>query len=160
MNKAFLLTGSNVGNRKVQLDKAIALLNEQCGTIKNSSAVYETAPWGKTDQPSFLNQALELETPLNARQLIRRILKIEKQLGRERKEKYGPRVIDIDILLFNNEIHANSFLTVPHPEMQNRRFALAPLAEINPSIVHPILKKSVSQLLAECKDELPVWIYQ
>lgn len=160
MNKAFLLTGSNVGNRKVQLDKAIALLNEQCGTIIKSSAVYETAPWGKTDQPSFLNQALELETPLNARQLIRRILKIEKQLGRERKEKYGPRVIDIDILLFNNEIHANSFLIVPHPEMQNRRFALAPLAEINPSIVHPILKKSASQLLAECRDELPVWIYQ
>src|SRR5688572_884007 len=113
MNKAFLLTGSNVGDRKAQLEKAIVLLNEQCGSITQSSDIYETAAWGKTDQPSFLNQALELETTLNAKQLIRRILKIEKQLGRERNEKYGPRVIDIDILLFNNEIHNNSFLTVP-----------------------------------------------
>ena len=89
----------------------------------------------------FLNQAVEISTSLNARQLMRKILKIEKEMGRVRKEKLGPRIIDIDILLFENEIHDLLFLKIPHPEMQNRRFVLTPLAEIDPELQHPVLKK-------------------
>jgi 2-amino-4-hydroxy-6-hydroxymethyldihydropteridine diphosphokinase len=156
MNKAYLLTGSNLGEREQNLASAGLLLREHCGTIMNASSLYETAAWGKTDQPSFLNQALELETSLNARQLIRRILKIEKIMGRVRTEKYGPRLIDIDILLFNNEKHNNQFLKLPHPELPNRRFALLPMAEIAPDVVHPVLKKTIAELLKECPDFLLV----
>jgi 2-amino-4-hydroxy-6-hydroxymethyldihydropteridine diphosphokinase len=156
MNKAFLLTGSNWGDREQHLTTARELINDQCGTIVAESSLYETAAWGKTDQPSFLNQALEVDTTLHARQLIRRILKVEKMMGRVRKEKYGPRLIDIDILLFNNEKHNYPFLKLPHPEMQNRRFALIPLAEMAPEMMHPVLNKTIAQLLRECPDELDV----
>jgi 2-amino-4-hydroxy-6-hydroxymethyldihydropteridine diphosphokinase len=159
MNKAYLLTGSNLGDREQYLATARSFINGQCGTIVIASSLYETAAWGKTDQPSFLNQALELETSLNARQLIRRVLKIEKLMGRIRDEKYGPRLIDIDILLFNNEKHNYQFLKIPHPEMQKRMFALLPLAEIAPGIFHPVLNKTIHELLKECTDELPVKKY-
>jgi len=159
MNKAYLLTGGNLGDREQNLAKARELIAEQCGAVVSASSLYETAAWGKTDQPSFLNQALEINTSLNARQLIRRILKLEKSMGRTRDEKYGPRLIDIDILLFNGEKHNNQFLKVPHPEMQNRRFALLPLTEIAAGIVHPVLKKTISQLLDQCTDQLPVKKY-
>jgi 2-amino-4-hydroxy-6-hydroxymethyldihydropteridine diphosphokinase len=156
MNKAYLLTGGNIGNREKQLATARELIRQQCGRISNTSSLYETAAWGKTDQAAFLNQTLELETALNARQLMRHLLKIEKQMGRLRKEKYGPRIIDIDILLFNMEKYNYSFLKLPHPEMQNRRFALLPLAEIAPDAIHPVFNKTIGQLLKECTDELPV----
>ena len=156
MNKAYLLTGGNLGDREKNLAFAKEFIQQQCGTIVAASSLYETAAWGNTDQPAFLNQALELDTAFNARQLIRRILKIEKLMGRVRKEKYGPRIIDIDILLFNNEKHNYQFLRLPHPEMQNRRFALLPLAEIAPDIVHPVLNKTITKLLNECEDELDV----
>src|SRR5258708_37086154 len=119
MNKAFLLIGGNLGKRKENFEMAKKLISQYCGSIIKSSLLYETAAWGKTDKPSFLNQALEIETKLNAKQLMRRILKVEKMMGRERKEKYGPRIIDIDILLFNQEQHDYPFLRIPHPEMQN-----------------------------------------
>ncbi|HEV8285797.1 MAG TPA: 2-amino-4-hydroxy-6-hydroxymethyldihydropteridine diphosphokinase [Chitinophagaceae bacterium] len=159
MNKAYLLIGGNMGERKKNLDEAKNLITQYCGTITQSSSFYETAAWGKTDQPSFLNQALEIETELNAKQLMRQILELEKMMGRERTEKYGPRVIDIDILLFNQERYDYAFLKIPHPEMQNRRFALVPLAEIAPDIQHPFLKKSISELLLECPDQLEVKKY-
>lgn len=159
MNKAYLLTGGNLGNREDNLAQAKQLIIEQCGTIVAASSLYETAAWGKADQPAFLNQALAVNTLLNAKQLIRRLLKIEKQLGRIREEKYGPRIIDIDILLFNNEKHNYHFLKIPHPEMQNRRFALLPLSRIAPEILHPVLNKTILQLLADCPDELSVRKY-
>ncbi|HEV7780760.1 MAG TPA: 2-amino-4-hydroxy-6-hydroxymethyldihydropteridine diphosphokinase [Chitinophagaceae bacterium] len=159
MNRAYLLTGGNLGDREQQLATARELISAKCGTITTASSLYETAAWGNTDQPSFLNQALELATSLTAPQLIRKMLKIEKQMGRIRKEKYGPRIIDIDMLLFNDEKHNYSFLRLPHPEMQHRRFALLPLAEIAPGVIHPVLKKTIRELLDECKDELPVKKY-
>jgi len=156
MSIAHLLIGGNLEDREENLLKAIALINEQCGPLIRASSVYETEAWGKTDQPSFLNQALEISTSLNARQLMRKILKIEKEMGRIRQEKLGPRIIDIDILLFGNEIHDLRFLKIPHPEMQNRRFVLVPLAEINSSLLHPVLKKTIAELLEECPDNLQV----
>ncbi len=156
MNTAWLLTGSNMGERENYLEAARTLIAAQCGTVRKTSSLYETAAWGKTDQPSFLNQALELETPLNARQLIRRLLKIEKQLGRIREEKYGPRLIDIDILLYGQEVHQYDLLKLPHPELPNRRFALLPLAEIAGELHHPVLHQSINDLLATCPDTLDV----
>ncbi len=120
MNTAYLLTGGNLGERVHNLAMARELVEAQTGNIIAASSLYETAAWGNTDQPAFLNQAIMIETPLNARQLIRRILKIEKKMGRVREEKYGPRLIDIDILLFNNEKHNYQFLKLPHPVLQNR----------------------------------------
>ncbi len=156
MRTAYLLIGGNLGNRKENLAKAVSLINEQCGSLTRSSSIYETEAWGNTDQPSFLNQALEISTSLNARQLMRRVLRIEEEMGRIRKEKLGPRIIDIDILLFENEIHDLRFLKIPHPEMQNRRFVLVPLAEINSNLQHPVLKKTIAELLEECPDNLEV----
>lgn len=153
MNKAYLLIGGNLGDREGNLSRARDLLETQTGRISAVSGLYATAAWGKTNQPDFLNQALEIQTTLNARQLIRRILKIEKQMGRIRAEKYGPRLIDIDILLFNEEIHDLRFLKVPHPELPNRRFALVPLAEIAPEAIHPISGKKVKELLEACTDQ-------
>jgi 2-amino-4-hydroxy-6-hydroxymethyldihydropteridine diphosphokinase len=157
MGTAHLLIGGNLGDRKVNLLTAISLINELCGPLTRSSSIYETEAWGKTDQPSFLNQALEISTSLNARQLMRKILKIEKEMGRIRKEKLGPRIIDIDILLYENEIHDLRFLKIPHPEMHNRRFVLVPLAEIDPTLQHPVLKKTIAELLEECPDNLQVF---
>jgi 2-amino-4-hydroxy-6-hydroxymethyldihydropteridine diphosphokinase len=160
MNVTFLLIGGNLGNREENLQTATSLIKQYCGKITKSSSVYETAAWGKTDQPAFLNQALEIETKLTAEGLMREIFAIEKIMRRERKEKYGPRIIDIDILLFNDEQHDSSFLKIPHPEMQNRLFALIPLAEIAPNVYHPVFKKSIAQLLKETPDKLEVKKYK
>lgn len=156
MSKVYLLTGGNLGTRKENLSIATGLITEHCGNVTNSSSIYETAAWGLADQPSFLNQVLEISTSLNARQLIRKILMIEKLMGRIRKEKMGPRIIDIDILFFEDEVYDLRFLKIPHPEIQNRRFALTPMAEINSEFQHPVLKKSIAQLLEECPDNLEV----
>jgi len=159
MNKPYLLIGGNLGNREFNLARASDYINQLCGRVTQFSSLYETAAWGKTDQPSFLNQALEIETKLDAEELMRQALEIESLMGRERNEKYGSRIIDIDILLFNDEQYNLPFLKIPHPEMQNRRFALTPLAEIAGGVQHPILKKSIDQLLEKCPDQLQVKKY-
>ena len=160
MNSAYLLLGANLGDRRAALEKAAVLIREQCGPIIQSSSFYETAAWGLEDQPPFLNQALEIATALNARQLMRRILRIEKTMGRTRDEKYGPRLIDIDILFYNDEVHEYPLLRLPHPELHNRRFALVPMQEIAPLLVHPKLGRNITRLLEECSDPLPVTKYE
>jgi 2-amino-4-hydroxy-6-hydroxymethyldihydropteridine diphosphokinase len=160
MNKVFLLIGGNIGDRLQNLHQAIDGLSAVCGPIIQQSAVYETAAWGITDQAAFLNQALLLTTSLPPQELITTILSVEEEMGRRRMEKFGPRVIDIDILFFNDEIINEPNLIVPHPQLQNRRFALAPMHEIAPALVHPVLHKTIEQLLKECPDELEVRKYE
>lgn len=147
----FLLLGSNLGNRLQNLSDA----RNKIGGIVASSSVYMTGAWGNTTQPDFLNQAIQIETQLNPDELLSRLLMIEIEMGRVRIEKWGPRVIDIDILFYNDVIVNTKSLTLPHPEIQNRRFALAPLAEIT-DLTHPIFEKTIRQLLDECKDTLEV----
>jgi 2-amino-4-hydroxy-6-hydroxymethyldihydropteridine diphosphokinase len=156
MNKVYLLTGGNVGNRQQYLQESARLIEAAAGKITHRSAIYETAAWGKTDQAAFLNQALELVTPLAPGVLMQRLLEIEQTAGRKRLEKYGPRTIDIDILFFNADIISTPLLTVPHPQIAARRFVLEPMNELAPAYVHPVLKKTMAQLLAECPDPLPV----
>ncbi|MGC4038766.1 MAG: 2-amino-4-hydroxy-6-hydroxymethyldihydropteridine diphosphokinase [Chitinophagaceae bacterium] len=159
MNTAYLLTGSNLGDSIANLRQAANLLNKRCGDIFIQSSLYETGAWGKTDQPAFLNQSVGLKTLMDARQLLQEVLAIEQKMGRIREERFGPRLIDIDILLFNEAVFNLPFLKIPHPELQNRRFALTPLAEIAADKIHPVFYKTISELLAECKDELPVKKY-
>lgn len=156
MNKAYLLTGSNEGDRHSHLKKVAEHLENAVGTIIQRSSIYETAPWGKPDQPNFLNQALLLSTSLDAVSMMGLILQIELIMGRKRMEKYGSRIVDIDILLFNHEVRDDPDLKIPHPELSNRRFALVPLDEISPSLKHPLLHKTIHVLLQECPDKLDV----
>jgi 2-amino-4-hydroxy-6-hydroxymethyldihydropteridine diphosphokinase len=156
MNTAYLLIGGNLGDRELHLEQARDLIAVFAGTIKKASAIYETAAWGNTQQPAFLNQALLLQTNQTAQQLLATALKIEKSLGRERLEKMGPRTIDIDILLFNNDIIDEPGLQVPHPAMPDRRFVLVPLAEIAGRIMHPVRVFTINDLLAQCTDPLNV----
>ncbi|WP_276481148.1 2-amino-4-hydroxy-6-hydroxymethyldihydropteridine diphosphokinase [Paraflavitalea pollutisoli] len=159
MNKAYLLIGGNVGNRPLNLQQAVKAIDERCGRVIRQSSVYETAAWGKTDQQAFLNQALAIETALPAENLLQAVLDVETSLGRIREERYGPRVIDIDIIFFNDAVIDLPQLTVPHPEVQNRRFALVPLAEIAPGFLHPLLHQTICELLTDCPDELPVKLF-
>ena len=155
-NRIFLLLGTNLGDRKMNLELAIVEIKKTVGAIKVASSVYQTAAWGKLDQPEFYNQVIEAETNLNAIELLETILDIEVKLGRQRKEKWGARLIDIDILLIGNEIIQTERLIVPHPQLANRKFTLIPLAEVASEVVHPVLQKNISELLAVCEDSLTV----
>ncbi len=148
--------GGNVGDRLFYLHQAALSLDESCGKTSERSPVYETAAWGNTEQPAFLNQAIGLHTPYSPRELMDALLQLEERLGRKRGEKYGPRTIDLDILLFNNDIYRSEGLIIPHAELHNRMFALKPLADIAGEASHPVLNQTISGLLAACKDDLPV----
>ncbi|MFZ9694402.1 MAG: 2-amino-4-hydroxy-6-hydroxymethyldihydropteridine diphosphokinase [Chitinophagaceae bacterium] len=153
MITAYLLTGSNLGQREEFLQKAVEQISIRAGKCIGISSLYETAPWGKTDQPSFLNQAIKLETTLSPLELLTALLEIEQELGITRQEKYGPRTIDIDILLYGNEVIDTPQLQVPHPQMAQRRFALLPLLELSPQLIHPAVGISMKVLLDQCPDE-------
>jgi len=156
MNTAYLLTGGNMGNRAFNLQQAEQYIQQNCGEIVCSSSIYETEAWGLTDQPSFYNQALELKTALSPEQLMRKLLEIELEMGRIRTQKMGPRIIDLDILLIDDLIIETDLLSVPHPALPERRFALMPLAEIAPLLIHPIEGKTIAALLDACTDPLNV----
>jgi 2-amino-4-hydroxy-6-hydroxymethyldihydropteridine diphosphokinase len=153
MYTAYLLTGSNMGERLEYLLKANSLIEQRCGKIVQSSAIYETAPWGFLEQSAFLNQVLAINTSLTAEILMVNLLKIEELLGRTRTIKLGPRIIDLDILMFDQLVIDSPSLQLPHPALHLRRFALTPFAEIAPNLLHPVLNKTIAELLIECADD-------
>lgn len=154
MNGIYLLLGSNIGNRLEYLREAESHLIENGIIVIDESSVYETEPWGKSEQDWFLNVMLQVETSLKSNDLMRTLLSIEKELGRIRKEKWGERCIDIDIIYYHGEHLDSEFLSLPHPGIKDRRFTLIPLVEMCPMAIHPTLSKSHIELLAECDDQL------
>ncbi len=153
----FLLLGTNVGDTKKNLTTARNAIELSIGPILKASSLYRSKAWGKTDQPDFLNQAIQVETGLQAHELLEQILREEQSMGRIRTEKWSERIIDIDILLYGNGIVSSSSLIIPHPQLPNRRFALEPLAEIAPHFIHPVLGLTIVELLKQCADPLHVW---
>jgi 2-amino-4-hydroxy-6-hydroxymethyldihydropteridine diphosphokinase len=152
MNSAVLSLGTNLGNRLMNLAEALKLLRKMPCNILKISSIYETAPWGNTDQPSFYNQVIQIETAATAEVLMENILHIEKSMGRTRDKKWEPRIIDIDILFFNEEIIDRMNLRIPHQHLHERRFILEPLNEILPLLLHPEFKLEMKQLLDKLDD--------
>jgi len=159
MVEVYLLLGSNLGNRQLFLKQAIAFIEAQVGNVVKYSGIYETKSWGKTDAPDYLNQVLLVKTLLEPITLLKELLKIELLLGRKREEKWGSRTMDIDILFYGNQIVNEHELTIPHPQLHNRRFTLEPLVELAPSLMHPALQKTLKQLKDELQDDLQVKKY-
>ena len=156
-NKVYLLLGSNMGARLQLLEEAIKNIGIQVGKVTAQSSIYETAAWGKTDQPGFLNVAIAVITALTPLEVLSKALAIEAELGRIREEKWGTRLIDIDLIFYNNDVvSVPGQLEIPHPEMQNRKFVLVPLAEIAPELLHPVFHTTISSLLSALDDELSV----
>ena len=156
MIRTYLLLGSNEGNREGYLETARREIVAQVGSCFITSSVYETAAWGKQDQSSFLNQVIGIETRLSAVDLLKTLLNIELKLGRTRAEKWGSRIIDIDILFYGEEIINTGDLIIPHPRIEERRFTLVPMVEIAADFIHPASRKSMTELLVDCKDDLEV----
>jgi 2-amino-4-hydroxy-6-hydroxymethyldihydropteridine diphosphokinase len=156
MEEAYLLLGSNLGDSRKYISDAIKSISEQVGELSGASSLYQTASWGNTDQPDFLNQVIKVKTKLLPQQLLKNILVIEENFGRKRIEKWGSRTIDIDLLFYGNQIIRDENLVVPHPYLHLRRFTLMPLVELDPELFHPVLKQTVTQLYNQLDDELPV----
>ncbi|MBN2275824.1 MAG: 2-amino-4-hydroxy-6-hydroxymethyldihydropteridine diphosphokinase [Bacteroidales bacterium] len=150
---AYILFGSNLGDRFAQISKATDLVVKRAGQPVAASSVYETEPWGFTHQIPFLNKAMSILTHERPGDLMKILLSVEKEMGRVRKDTgYNARNIDIDLLLYGMGIIYRKGLVIPHPRLCERRFALVPLAEIAPEVRHPVMNKSIRQLLEECAD--------
>lgn len=160
MSGIYLLLGSNIGRRLKNLERAKELIISNGITIRKESQVYETAAWGNEDQESFLNQVIEVETKKSPQRLLQITQMIENEMGRVRYEKWGKRLIDIDILYFNELVFQENDLSLPHPGIADRRFTLVPLVEIAPELLHPELSKTQTQLLDECPDSLEVRVFE
>lgn len=156
MGSVFLLMGSNLGDRLNHLLDARQYISRQAGKIVTVSSVYRTDAWGNQAQPDFYNQVVEIEPLAEPHPTLLTLLEIEKKMGRVRVEKYGSRIIDLDILIWKDAIVHQADLVIPHPQIQFRRFTLVPLAEIAPAFLHPVVKKTFLQLLEECTDNLTV----
>jgi 2-amino-4-hydroxy-6-hydroxymethyldihydropteridine diphosphokinase len=151
---AFIGLGTNLGNREENLKKAIDKIIVYAGEVISSSGIYLTEPWGFRSEDHFFNMVIGIKTSLKPVDLLKQLLKIEMEAGRVRgPEKYSSRIIDIDILLYENEIINKPYLKVPHPMIQERRFVLVPLCDIAAEMIHPVLKKTFAELLKECRDE-------
>ena len=155
-DRIYLLLGSNEGDPVVNLKTAREHIAKSVGRVAACSSLYRSAAWGMRDQPDFLNQVIEVTSAYSPEALLEKILHIERQMGRVRREKWGPRLIDIDLLFHGNKIVTTETLMLPHPGIPQRRFTLEPLAEIAPGFLHPVLKKTVADLLRECGDTLAV----
>ena len=152
MNIVFLQLGSNLGDRELLLQNAIIAIEERVGVVSEKSKIYESTPWRAEGQENYLNQILKVKTELQANNVLSTILDIEKNLGRLRMEKWGERLIDIDIIFYNDSIIETAELCVPHKHMHERMFVLIPLHNIAPEIVHPKYNKTVDELLQICTD--------
>ena len=157
MNTAFLSIGTNLGQRDENLKQAVKMIGAEAGFIQTLSSVYETEPWKMTTSNLFLNMAIKIETALNPHTLLEKLLGIENKMGRCRENlAYSSRIIDIDILFFNDFIINDKNLVIPHPLIANRRFVLEPLTEIVPQFIHTSLEKSIKSLLESCTDNCVV----
>ncbi len=155
--RVFLGLGSNVGERHMHLNAAAAALkNVPDVSVIWASSVYESDPVGRTDQPKFLNAVIELETSLQPSALLTEVKRIEQMVGRTMTERWGPREIDIDILLYDGLVHEDETLRVPHSELENRKFVLVPLREIAPDVVHPISGLTATEMASACRDRTRV----
>ena len=158
---AYIGLGSNIGDRAENLKRAIDFLKAKEGLeVKKGSSYYETEPVGFKEQGWFLNAVAEVETSLSPEGILRVCQEIEDEMGRKRGVRGGPRIIDLDILLYGDSIVDREDLKIPHPLMHNRKFVLVPLVEIAPEVIHPVLKKTVSSLLRELQDEQQVRRYK
>jgi 2-amino-4-hydroxy-6-hydroxymethyldihydropteridine diphosphokinase len=155
-NTLILLTGSNQEQPIKQIGLAHRLIERRIGSVRRTSKLYKTKAWGNENQPPFINQALCIETILPPRLCLKRCLEIEASMGRQRIKKWEPRIIDIDIIFYNAHILNSKELSIPHPHVQDRNFALACLDNIIPSFIHPVFKQSIHALMLKCTDTLKV----
>lgn len=155
-NRCILHLGTNLGDRSLNLDTSYQLIQENVGRVIAYSCIFETEAWGLTGQPDFYNRCLMVLTQLSPMGVLDNIIAIEEKMGRIRTEKWGPRLIDIDILLYEDQVLHTERLLIPHPFLHLRKFVLAPLNDIAPEVVHPVLGLKVAELLAACEDTLRV----